>query len=138
MLPWLALVLYAILSAAATGVGRLGFGVNQALSSRYTTFSTLFIISGLLIAIFWVKNHLRNSKQLPTKLIVLISSISTLFLVLVLFLNAYVSSVNARYRRDIFEAHFRECGTEGGCTPEGNTINEHLRYLSRTYGNAPW
>ena len=80
LLPWLALGLYAILSAAATGIGRLGFGVSQAVVSRYTTISTLLTISALVIIVFWVKNYLRNNKQLPTKSIVLISSTSTLLI----------------------------------------------------------
>jgi hypothetical protein len=52
--------------------------------------------------------------------------------------DAYVSSVNARYRREIYDRFVRECGVEGGCTPEGRNINEHMRYLTQTYGSAPW
>ncbi len=37
--PWLALAAYPLASAALTTAGRLGFGVEQALESRYTTFS---------------------------------------------------------------------------------------------------
>lgn len=39
--PYLALSAYAILAAAATGVGRLGLGPSQALISRYVTISQL-------------------------------------------------------------------------------------------------
>lgn len=78
LLPWLTLALYAFLSAAATGVGRTGFGVGQALSSRYTTISTLFIISVSVISFFGINNYLRKNNELPTKWIVIISSISTL------------------------------------------------------------
>ncbi len=45
ILPWLLLAVYAVGSGAATGLGRAGFGTNQALASRYTTFSGLFWIS---------------------------------------------------------------------------------------------
>jgi hypothetical protein len=41
VVPWLFLGAYAVLSAAATGVARLGFGPRQALSTRYVTLSTL-------------------------------------------------------------------------------------------------
>ncbi len=78
LLPWLAIASYAILSAAVTGIGRIGFGVGQALSSRYTTISTLFIISVLVIAVFWANNYTRSYKQLPTKWVVIITSLSTL------------------------------------------------------------
>ncbi len=44
MAPWLGLQLYALGNAVGTGVGRSGFGVHQALTSRY----------GSLAALFWV------------------------------------------------------------------------------------
>lgn len=50
-LPWIALSLYAIGSAVLTGLARLGFGVSEAYSSRYTTVSQLLLIS--LIILFW-------------------------------------------------------------------------------------
>lgn len=78
LLPWLAIASYAILSAVVTGIGRVGFGVGQALSSRYTTISTLFIISVLVIVVIWANNYIRIYKQLPTKWVVIITSISTL------------------------------------------------------------
>ena len=37
LLPYFGLVLYSVGSALVTGVGRLGFGTNQALASRYCT-----------------------------------------------------------------------------------------------------
>jgi hypothetical protein len=50
ILPWLLLAAYAVASGAATGLGRVGFGTNQALASRYTTFSGLFWISLCVVA----------------------------------------------------------------------------------------
>jgi len=44
---WSTLLIYAIISAIVTTSGRMGFGVEQALTSRYTTFSIYGII-GLL------------------------------------------------------------------------------------------
>ncbi|HWR04153.1 MAG TPA: hypothetical protein VN419_09035 [Humidesulfovibrio sp.] len=38
--PWLAVAAFSLLSALATAVGRSGFGMGQALESRYSTFST--------------------------------------------------------------------------------------------------
>jgi hypothetical protein len=38
--PWIALGIFGILGAASTAVGRVGFGTDQALSSRYVTLST--------------------------------------------------------------------------------------------------
>ena len=45
--PWLLISAYALASALITAIGRSGFGVEQALSSRYTTFS-LFLYLGLV------------------------------------------------------------------------------------------
>jgi|GEM_PF-1480868 len=49
--PWFALLVFACLTAGATCVGRVGFGIQQqALQSRYIAFSTLFWISLLVVA----------------------------------------------------------------------------------------
>ena len=45
LVPWLALTLFATLSAAMTGFGRLGLSIDSALSSRYTTIAALFWVS---------------------------------------------------------------------------------------------
>ena len=51
--PWLGLIALALMAAVITGVGRLGFGVAESLSSRYTAFSLLYVIglTGLICAI---------------------------------------------------------------------------------------
>lgn len=43
--PYVCFGLYAIASAAVTGVGRLGFGTEQAMSPRYVTFSSLLWVA---------------------------------------------------------------------------------------------
>jgi hypothetical protein len=50
MLPWLALGAYAALNALLAAAARIGFGINQALDSRYTSFSVFLSIAlvGLL------------------------------------------------------------------------------------------
>jgi hypothetical protein len=45
MLPWLGLGAFAVLNAALAAVTRIGFGLNQALDSRYTTFSLFISLS---------------------------------------------------------------------------------------------
>jgi hypothetical protein len=49
--PWLLIGLYALTSSVITAMGRVGFGLEQALSSRYATFS-LFIYLALVGTIF--------------------------------------------------------------------------------------
>jgi len=56
LLPFIALGLYPIGSALLTGIGRTGFGYNQALASRYTTISNLFWISILFFLFIIIKS----------------------------------------------------------------------------------
>ncbi|MEH1913873.1 hypothetical protein [Nostoc sp.] len=52
--PWLSLGWFAILFASITTVGRSGFGVEQATSSRYVTVSILLVISCLQLCRLWI------------------------------------------------------------------------------------
>jgi hypothetical protein len=79
LLPWLALALYAILSATTTGVGRLGFGVGQALASRYTTISVLFIIASVVIMTVCKECFVANYRSLPVAVVMIISAFFVLF-----------------------------------------------------------
>jgi hypothetical protein len=58
--PWIAIAGFAVLSACMACITRIGFGPMQALSSRYTTFSLLFPISLIPLAIL-------SGKALATK-----------------------------------------------------------------------
>lgn len=49
--PWLGLVAWATGSIAVTTAGRVGFGVQQALSGRYTTFAILVIVPTAYLAV---------------------------------------------------------------------------------------
>jgi hypothetical protein len=42
---WLSLGAYSLISASITTLGRVGFGIEQATSSRYTTFSLYFLVA---------------------------------------------------------------------------------------------
>lgn len=48
LLPYLGMSLYAIISAMVTGVGRLGFGTQQAATPRYITTSELFWVANFV------------------------------------------------------------------------------------------
>jgi hypothetical protein len=63
VIPWIALALYSLLSGIATGMGRLRFGIDQSLSSRYVTISLFLILSTLAVAAIFIKNHLRPGKH---------------------------------------------------------------------------
>jgi hypothetical protein len=49
LLPYIGLSLFSIMSAAITGVGRCGFGCDQALSSRYITIVVLLWVSVVVL-----------------------------------------------------------------------------------------
>ncbi|MDQ6943012.1 MAG: hypothetical protein M3169_10940 [Candidatus Eremiobacteraeota bacterium] len=54
--PWLAMAAYPVLCAVLTATGRAGFGVEQALSSRYTSIGALAwvaAIAGFCVAMPW-------------------------------------------------------------------------------------
>ena len=53
--PWLAIAAFAITSSGIAAVTRIGFGVTQALDSRYTTISLLFSVA--LIALVAISSR---------------------------------------------------------------------------------
>lgn len=69
VLPFLALGLYALLSAGITAVGRAGAGSEQALASRYVTFAQLLWISVGACALPWLANRprSRNGGPVPSR-----------------------------------------------------------------------
>ena len=64
MLPWFALGGYAILNALLAAVARIGFGINQALDSRYTSFSLYLSVAAVaLFAILKQDLHSRTMSR---------------------------------------------------------------------------
>ena len=61
MLPWLGLGGAAVLNALLAAATRIGFGINQALDSRYTTFSLLISLS--VIGMFAVTTTSRLNRE---------------------------------------------------------------------------
>jgi hypothetical protein len=66
LLPYLAMSLYSLGSALGTGVGRVGFGSDQALSSRYCTMVTPFWVSLLVLLILLGHHGARASSGQPS------------------------------------------------------------------------
>ncbi|THB70885.1 MAG: hypothetical protein D6E12_01985 [Desulfovibrio sp.] len=56
--PWLAYMAFALLTGMSTTVGRSGFGIGQALESRYSTFSSCFWIG--LIGLYAIRHGARG------------------------------------------------------------------------------
>lgn len=93
ILPWLALALYSFASAVVTGVGRLGFGVDQAMVGRYTTISTPFAVSVFVVAAYWIGDYIDHYKRLPWKLTAVVCFVS------ILFVFSYASSFSKGVRK---------------------------------------
>ena len=81
---WLAIAAYSLLTAIIATFARLGFGVHQALSSRYTTFS-LYIIVSLINITPIIANHLKHKRQLSRCKVWSYQIISPVVLLIVLF-----------------------------------------------------
>jgi len=64
LLYWFSTALYPILSAAISALGRVGFGYEQALASRYTTFSNMYWIALIMLIVIHT-DSIRNSIRLP-------------------------------------------------------------------------
>jgi hypothetical protein len=56
---WLSLILFSLISSVITTVGRAGFGAEQALSSRYVTFTLIGVIGIYILALnlYNMKSH---------------------------------------------------------------------------------
>jgi hypothetical protein len=57
LLPYLGMSLYSVASALVTGVGRLGFGSNQAIFSRYSTMMVPFWVSLVFLLILLARGE---------------------------------------------------------------------------------
>jgi hypothetical protein len=60
MAPWLGLGAFALLNAILAAITRIGFGINQALDSRYTTFSLFLSLSVIGMFAIIATTHLHR------------------------------------------------------------------------------
>ncbi|OQA02313.1 MAG: hypothetical protein BWY70_00036 [Bacteroidetes bacterium ADurb.Bin408] len=75
-MPWLMLGLYSIMTGGMVMTGRLGFGLFQSLTSRYTTY-TLYLPVALLFLIYVISTHLAKRtgiKEWPLLLLILMAA----------------------------------------------------------------
>ncbi len=99
LVPYIALSLYSVFSAMLTGVARSGFGLRQALSSRYVTISNLFWICNIvLLCLLANRRHIRFKNRLVSiRPIVFLIVIIIVFFLTVNSINS-VSSLKEHYR----------------------------------------
>lgn len=85
MLPWFALGGYALLSAVLAAAARIGFGVTQALDSRYTSFSLYLSIA--VIALFIIVREDWRARRAGAGLPIVLIRLETVLLTGLAFLS---------------------------------------------------
>jgi len=107
---WITIATYSFLSAVITAVGRLGFGMNSALSPRYTTFSLYWYIAllGLLgvlmeYLIITSSNTLLLSKIIRKSAKILLITIPSIFLFISLLAQpTYINLLDYTVRNRLY------------------------------------
>jgi hypothetical protein len=120
-LPWLAFILFGLLAGLSTGVGRLPYGVGFALSSRYTAFSSIYLIGVVMLIITLLDNLKRPSKEFLAT-----AALSIVFISLPLLTSSYVTGWRGFRSQSVLLAEIK------ACTHEPNPSNA---CLSLTYPN---
>jgi len=75
---WLSFILFSIMTSLALTIGRSGFGVEQALSSRYVTFTSLGIV-GLYLIVMNLYNKFTKNIKSPKSVILFWMIVSIIF-----------------------------------------------------------
>jgi hypothetical protein len=135
-LCWVGLGLYSILSAIVTAIGRLGFGISIAVTSRYTVTSTLFVFSTILLVsmalTFKQPDHAQY--RYPYKPFVVLLVVFVIYMVI----SNYVAGIRAMSNTNIFLVKTKEClvrldSSTDDCLrksyPNPNIVRERARYL---------
>ncbi|MCP4111930.1 MAG: hypothetical protein GY749_41440 [Desulfobacteraceae bacterium] len=87
--PWFVIGIYSLISGITTTLGRVGFGVGQASSSRYAA-SSIFLPISLLVSVYLTYVfHFRNRRDTVSK-IFKIAQAAVLFIILLLHTFTYV------------------------------------------------
>jgi hypothetical protein len=99
LLPYLALSLYALVTACLTGIGRAGFGAVQAMSPRYVAFSSLLWISLVVFIILLLKIDSPRTEAAAKPVKILLTGILALIFGL--------SAVSSFHSRVLFRERYR-------------------------------
>jgi len=83
--PWFNLCLFSFFVAIITGIGRIDFGIHQALSTRYVLVSNLFLDGIFVITIVMISYQIKNEESITRKKI-----LKTILVILVILLALYI------------------------------------------------
>lgn len=121
LFPWLCILGYTLISAALTTAGRVGFGVEQSLSSRYITFSTYGIVALIYILAILFKETQRSDHQNYHRLVKTAIELALVFIVFLYPLN-FVRGVKAMQDSYSNRLYGKSCLTMVNVAPEPNCI----------------
>ena len=99
-IPWVMISIFSLLSGIMIGVGRLGFGVDQALSSRYNSISLLFILATIALAV-----DVKIGKTLSHHIVMIVLPI-LLMLLITGFIDSYLSGWREGYHQKLILGQF--------------------------------
>ncbi|MGD1716973.1 hypothetical protein [Dapis sp. BLCC M172] len=106
LIVWLIIGIYAIISGSVTAVGRVGFGVGQALAPRYTAFSLYLMISLIYLLAIFLQVATQNNTQ---KKLIRYNSLLLISVFLVLHINTTINAVNRMSDRRVILLQSKAC-----------------------------
>lgn len=133
LLPWLSIGLYGLFAAGSTSISRLGFGVEQAYSSRYSTLSSLLLVAGIVLLCVII-----NSERHKTGLVIRRVTASLLVGAMLLVGANYVKGGIQMQERNVHLTKVQTCAqtatsANDDCLlllyPNKEVVWERLRYL---------
>lgn len=80
-LPWLSIIIYTFGTALMAAISRSGFGIEQAIASRYATLPALFWLSLIVLTILWINQQkftVKKKQYFLTPVVVLVTILSIL------------------------------------------------------------
>lgn len=131
--PWLGLIFLATSTGVLTAVSRLGFGVSQATASRYTTFSTLYLIgiTGLICTLI----NASAAKEQVSKLAVITVITISVPILFSSYANGLVGIKAHSYNFNIIKSCTSIPNPTDECLlltyPNADTVRPYLEYLKQ-------
>ncbi len=101
MVPWVTMGLFSLLCGGMIGIGRLGYGIDQAMSSRYISLSSLFFVSAMILSVFAMVDLNPRGKNM----MIIVLLVTTMILCSG-FISSYLSGVREGYYRKLFIGQF--------------------------------
>ncbi len=106
LIVWLIIGVYAIISGAVTAIGRVGFGVGQALAPRYTAFSLYLMVSLIYLLAIFLQVVSQNNTQ---KKLIRYSSLLVISVFLFLHINTTINAVERMSDRRVILLQSKAC-----------------------------